>query len=272
MIFINQIVSRDPNKRIVTLSSNENILLDIYKIDFMHAYRQKYNGKNITIIQFDQANQVRRIPAIGKCEITYSLNDFYNMTLELEDFSKKITPDIKDVFIQIYYKNEQYFYQCKIYRDDTDDASYFQQSYADFLNWQMNCFLEESNILSQYLRDLLINQWYEKTESIPAVLMIEKLYEGHTMNPLYNTFNAEEIPQNKSVSVESDCMESIKIQDMFLFTKEKEVIDEYTVNQFQEQFEIGLLNQVINCDNEQHLLNIQTKEKLLEIQKRIKEK
>lgn len=270
--FINQTVSQNPDKRIVALSSNEHILSEIFRIDYMHAFRQKYNGKSITIIQFDHANQVHHIPMKGNFEIVYSLNDFYNMTLELENFSQKILPDIHDILLQIYYEDGKYFCNCNIYMEEPDEnTDTYQQNCGAFLRWQMSTFLSENNILSLYLYELLINQWSEKAESIPAVLMVESLREGYTIRPCYITKRTEETDGNSRIQLESDRMEAIKIHEMLLFTRRKEVIDEYTVSQFQEQFDDSLLNRVIKCDNAQPILNTKEKEKLSEIQKRIKE-
>lgn len=270
--FINQTVSQNPDKRIVALSSNEHILSEIFRIDYMHASRQKYNGKSITIIQFDHANQVHHIPMKGNFEITYSLNDFYNMTLELENFSQKILPDIQDILLRIYYEDGKYFCKCNIYMEEPDEGTdAYQQNCDNFLSWQMASFLNENNILSQYLYDLLINQWLEKAESIPAVLMVEALHEGYIMNPCYIMKKIEDINGSGRLQSESDRMEAIKIHDLLLFTRKKEVIDEYTASQFREQFDGSLLNRVIKCDNAQPILNTKEKEKLSEIQKRIKE-
>lgn len=270
--FINQTVSQDPAKRIVALSSNEHILSEIFRVDHMHAFRQKYNGKSITIIQFDHANKVHHIPMKGNCGIIYSLNEFYNMTLELEDFSQKILTDINDILLQLYYENGKYFCDCHIYMEESDDdTDTYKQNCDNFLSWQMGSFLNENNILSQYLYELLINQWYEKAESIPAVLMVESLREGYRIRPRYTIKETENMDGNSTAQSESDRMEAIKIHDILLFTRRKEVIDEYTVSQFQDQFDSSLLNRVIKCDNAQPILNTKEKEKLLEIQRKIKE-
>lgn len=281
LTFINQTVSQDSDKTIVALSSNEHILSEIFKTGYMQAHRRKYNGKSITIISFAGGNRIHQLPLEGSVKIVYSLKDFYNTALEIEHLPREILPEAVDIYLEFDYE-EQFRCQCRVYEEDAEEKEREAESgkktgtdwktdCGNFIKWQMGSFLEEDNILCDYFRELLLNQWYEGTKSVPAVLMVEKLCKGNQIALSYEKKDSESLKEEKG-EPDKDCMEAVKIHELIQFAGGREVIDEYTLGQFRERFETDMPERILDCDREQNLLEEREQKRLFEIRERIKGK
>lgn len=65
-------------------------------------------------------------------------------------------------------------------------------------------------------------------------------------------------------------MEAVKIHEMLRFVEKKSVVDERAVLQFRERYGGDMLDRVLNCGNVEDLLKKEEREKLYEIQNKIK--
>lgn len=271
--YINQIVESYENKTIVALSSNEHIMEEIYKTEYILAYRRNDNGKSITIINFDCNNRSKKLPMEGDIRVGYSLTQFYNEALELKDIQQDISTDITDVHLDMNYRNGQFECDCSAYSDSwekwEEQDNDWSKLCAWWIEWQIDKFLEDVNVLSNYFRDVWRTQWYEKARSLPAVLMVEKLCKGNNILFQFQEKSTDE--KNQEDNIELDSMEAVKIHEIIHFAVNKPVIDESVVSQFKEQYEVSILERIIECDAKNKLLDLCEREKLLEIRERIKE-
>lgn len=267
--FCNQMVEEYQDKEIVALSSNKSILSEIFMPENMYAYRRKYNGKSITIISLDSCNKEERLQVNGQAQISYSLNSFYEAELDLQTISKELFTVISDVQLDFYYEDKLMHCNCSIQEEEVEEAEEtdkdWEEKCGELLCWQMGDFLREDNILSNYFGELLLNQWYEKANSFPAVLMVERLSRGGTVKLHFD-------PRKMSTEDERmDSLEAITTHEMIRFVMNKEAIDEKTVSQFLSHYRKELLEKVLCCDEKYCLLREEEHEKLTKIQERIKE-
>ena len=269
--FINRVIDEKKEKYIVAISSNEHILSEIYKTDYLQAHRQKHNGKSITIMKFGQKDKDVILKETGIAKLTYFLNDFYNTTLELDDFSKGLVSDSNDICVEITYDNGIMKCDCSIYVEDVDKQDQEEQKgVEEFLEWQFKSFLSDENILTAYFSDFLLNHYFEKARNIPAVLLAERIYRGHEMKTTFRQVSKEELQFSDDHEYGQNCMEQVKIHEMIQFIDGKEVIDEYTITQFKEFFSNIMLDRILNCNEVKEFLQIGQINKLEEIQKKIR--
>lgn len=267
--FIKKQVSDNPEKTIVALSSNEHILSDIYQNDFIQAHKRKHNGKNIMILNFDSNNTARRLPGTGKPRIGYSVREFYQDSLGVGDITKEILPDAADIYLEIWHVPDGFHCKCGIRGEDTEERDEdWKQRCKMWLDWQMNRFFREINVLSMYFFESWLDQWFEKTHSLPAVLMVEKLCRGNSMKLEFD--DGQECDGGEDEGTEKDCMEAVKIHEMLRFVGKKSVVDERAVMQFRERYGRDMLDRVLDCGNAEDLLEKEEREKLCEIQNKIK--
>ncbi len=267
--FIKKQVSRNPEKTIVALSSNEHILSDIYQNDYIQAHKRKHNGKSIMILNFDSKNTARRLPVTGEPRIGYSVREFYQDSLGAGDITKEILPDAEDIYLEIWYVPDGFRCKCGIMGEDTEEKEEdWKQRCKMWLDWQMNRFFREVNVLSMYFYESWLDQWFEKTHSLPAVLMVEKLCRGNSMKLEFE--DGQECDGREDEGTEGDCMEAVKIHEMLRFVEKKSVVDERAVLQFRERYGGDMLDRVLNCGNVEDLLKKEEREKLYEIQNKIK--
>lgn len=267
--YINQAVSEDSHRTIVALSSNDNILNDIYKSNYIQAHRRKYNGKSITIINFDSNNELNSLPIEGNASITYSLTEFYDTSLDIQKVSAFISPEISDIVMTLYLQEGEFHSLCTAYEEETtEEDKKWQEKCEKWLIWQLETFPNSNNILSNYLSELWVNQWSEGARSITAALLVRKLYGGGNIETHYDHKPSCDKPI--SMSVANDCMEVVKIQEILEFIDKKVAIDSQAMQQFCDRYEPEMLDRIIECDLKENILKEEQRHKLLEIKQKIK--
>lgn len=270
--FCSQMVEAYEEKEIIALSSNKSILSEIFMSANMHAYCRKYNGKTITMISLASYNKEEKLPKNGEAQISYSLNSFYETALDLQEVSNKLFTDISDVQLYFYYQDKEMHCNCSIGKEEIEEAkeadSDWKEKCAKLLQWQLGDFLGENNIFSDYCGELLRNQWYDQADSLPAVLMVERLRKGGKIKLHFEPRqDMREGSQNKGL----DSLEAITIHEMIRFVMNKEAIDESSVSQFLTRYREELLYKVLFCDDQYSLLGEEERSKLMKIYERIKE-
>lgn len=269
LAYINQAVEEDPDLTIVALCSNGGILNEIYKTKYLHAHRCKYNGKTITILNFAKGNHSCRLPLWGEAEISYSFKDFYDTYLDISDIQKKISPEFSDLFIKLYWEEDGFHSLCTAYVEDIEEKdSEWEEKCEKWLEWQLGDFPGEKNILSDYLSELWVSYWSEGARSITAALMVRRFYGGGRIETAYE--QKENSAIQKEQLAEDDCMEAVKIQELFNFVTEKAVIDPQSVREFTDKYETDMLDRIIECDTDSRLLEEAQRDKLLKIQQKVK--
>lgn len=270
--FCNQIVEEYGDKEVIALSSNKSILSEIFMSENMHAYCRKYNGKTITMISLAGYNREERLPKSGEAQISYSLNGFYETALDLQEVSKKLFASISDIQLDFYYKDKEMHCSCSIKNEEIEEArevdNDWQEKCSRLLQWQTGDFIREDNIFSNYCGELLLNQWYDQADSLPAVLMVERLRKG---GKIKLHFDLKQGWQEKNQDKGMDSLEAITIHEMIRFVMGKEAIDENSISHFLTRYGKELLDKVLSCDKEYSLLGEEERSKLTKIHERTKE-
>lgn len=269
--FCNQIVEEYANKEVIALSSNKSILSEIFMSTNMHAYCRKYNGKSITMISLAVYNKEEKLSKNGDAQISYSLNSFYETALDLQEVSKKLFAVISDVQLHFYYEDRKMHCNCCIKDEEMEEAkevdSDWQAKCSKLLQWQIGDFLRENNIFSNYCGELLLNQWYDQADSLPAVLMVERLRKEGRIR-LHFDARGERWEKNQNKGMDS--LEAITIHEMIRFVMDIEALDESSVSYFLTRYGKELLDKVLCCDEKYSLLGEEERSKLIKIHERIK--
>lgn len=266
--FCNHMVDTYADKEIVALSSSKSILSEIFMPKNMHAYRRKYNGKSVTIISLSSINKEEKLPIEGDAQISYSLNSFYETELDLQEVTKQISSYITDIQLIFYYKDNSLWCDCSVDKEEMEEAADdWKDLFAELLQWQMGDFFKDNNIFSNYLSELLIYQWHERTDCFPAVLMVERLCKGGYVKARFDEGN---FTKDRMTRDNTDNLEAITTHEMLRFIASREAIDEETIHYFRERYGEELLNKVLMCDNDYHLLGEEERNMLDKIQKGIR--
>ena len=268
LAYINQAVSEKQNCTIVVLSSNDNILNEIHNSRYIQAHRRKYNGKNITVINFAKENMTWKLPLDDKASISYSLSEFYDTSLDIENIAYFLSEEIKDITMELYWKDVQFHCIITLYREESGEED-GQEECDTWIHWQFEELFGKKNVLGRYFSELWMNQWVEGARSVPAALMAGRLRKGAHIEVFYDEKNVSEL--KREIIPEEDCMEAVKIQEILSFADKKAAIDSRTVQEFRERYDVELLDRILGCDQGEELLETELYQKLLEIQKKIGE-
>lgn len=269
LAYVNQAVEEEPERTIVALSSNDGVLNDIHKGRYIQAHRCKYNGKSITILNFDMRNRLKSLPMSGTASVRYSLTEFYDASLDIPNVHSYISEEIADILMEISLKDGNFCSLCTACTEDGElEGEEWQTRCDEWLRWQFETFTKEKNILSIYFASLWLNQWNERVKSITAALMVRRLYGGGRIETHYNQQDGN--TWGMDMSPEDDCLEVVKIQEIFDFLRRKPAIDRQTVREFQDKYEVEMLERIIDCDSENHILEQSYREMLDKIQQMIK--
>lgn len=268
LAYINQTVSKRANCTIAALSSNDNILNEIHNSRYIQAHRRKYNGKSITIIDFAQENMTPQMPLEGEAGISYSLSEFYDTSLDIGNIASFLSEEVEDIMMKLYWKDTAFHCDVTLYRGETAETD-CQENCDVWIRWQLEKMIGKKNLLSRYFTELWMNQWVEGAGSVPAALMVRKLLKGAHIEVSYNEKDASEL--KREIVPEEDCMEAVKIQEILVFAERKAAIDNRTIQEFREKYDVEMLDRILECSQKEELLEKEHCRKLLEIQTRIRE-
>lgn len=274
---INHMISECPNKAIILLSSNEHILSDIFRTQYVHAHQGGYNSSNITIIQFEKANLRRRLSDKGEPKVSYSLKEFYDRVMGLENVQRFFEESLDDIWLEFGYQDKDFYSKCEVIRrDESDTEGEWKSHCLEWIQWQMDTLFSNYNILNSCFRDALLNYLLEQAENLPSILLIERLF-ADDFKQFMGEISDMDITDKKSKgksrvrsSVDKDCMEALKLHEVILFARSKASIDPQAASQFKDRYEPELLERLIECDETCGLLPIADKDKLLKIQEGIR--
>lgn len=273
---INHKVSECPNKAVVLLSSNEHILSEIFKTQYVHAHQGGYSSGNIIIIEFESVNQRQCLSDKGETMVSYSLKEFYDIVLGLENVQKFFSEFLEDIWLEFGYRDKTFYCKCEVMEQNVDDfdGEWISQC-LEWIQWQIEFLFSNSNILNSCFRDALLSYLLEQAENLPSILLIERLFAEDIRQLIGEvsdiTIVGEKARGKNKVGALTgrDCMEALKLHEILLFARSKAGIDEQSVSQFKERYESEFLERLIECDKLYGLLSDADRDKLLKIQERI---
>lgn len=275
---INRMISDTLDKAIILLSSNEHILSEIFRTQYIHVHQGGYNSRNITIIEFQNNNQRKLLSDEGEPKIGYSLREFYDRMLGLEELPEYFSEFLEDILLEFGYQDEGLYcsYQLVIMDGDDSDREWKSQC-LEWIQWQIKKLTSNENILGIYFRDILLHFLLEQAVNLPSVLLLERLFMGDFQSVLgeisgSTVVKKESKTKNKAGAIEErDYMEALKMHEIIAFIRSKAGIDEQAVGQFRERYETEFLGRLINCNAIYNLLPEEDSIKLQKIYERILE-
>lgn len=272
---INRFVSQEPDKAVVILSSHEHILSEIHRTQYIRVLQGGYHSRNLSIIEFENDNQRKRLPDRGEPEAVYSLREFYETVLGIENIQEEFSKSLEDIILEFGYRDGEFNCSCRaVEKDGEDPDREWAEACVDWVYWQVSKLPQGDNILGAYFQDALLNCLLARAENLPSVLLAERLYaEG--FEQVLGEFTGLAIESKKAETAkrggqapEKDCMEAMKLHEMLCFVREKAGIDEQAVSQFRERYDGELLERLIKCDQEYALLPRADRDKLQKILER----
>lgn len=268
--FINRTIQEQPGKAIVVLSSNEQILSQIYRAEYMKVYRKRYNGKNITILCFDA--QPQKGPEGVEGRISCSLTQLYDEGLDLKDMPEKLIPGVADIRLDIRYEQEKIVCHCMAFskEEGMELSADWKELCGQWMQWQFSVLPGKRDVLAEYFRELWRNQLYMGGSGSLSVLMAENLCTDRRFTCTYEEMQTGSWKEYRQT--ETDCTQAIKVHELLQFVKRKAVIDEKAVSQFQERFAPGLVDFILETENGRLLIEKQAKSQLIKLQERTGEK
>ncbi|MCI8418458.1 MAG: hypothetical protein HFI33_13365 [Lachnospiraceae bacterium] len=263
--YINQVISADSHRTVVMLSSNTGILDEIYKDSYIQAHRKNDNGKSITLINFARDNRLNQLPVKGEARICYSLSDFYKGFLEIPDMPRLLAEEIEDIDMELYLEEGEFHSLCTAYVENWEQADQeWRDTCGEWLTWNFEKFPKGKNILIRYFMDLWINYWSEGVRSVPAGLMVHKLFGG---GDIITHYQEKELEGRSSVALEYDCMEAVTIQEILRFIDDKAVMDSQSAQQYCDKYDPEMLRRIWRSEQKKHILEEKERKKLLELKK-----
>ena len=275
---VNYLVSERPDKAVILISSNEHILSEIFRTQYIHAHQGGYNSRNITLIEFENENQRKRLLDSGEPKVSYSLRDFYDTMLGLDEVPGFFSEFLEDISLEFGYREGEFYCDCRIVEMGGDDAEgEWKAQCLDWVRWQIQSLISHENVLGIYFRNALLNCLLEQVQNVPSVLLVERLFQ-EDFRSVIEGISCLDIGEKTTRGgsragdyVERDCMEALKMHEIIEFARNKAGIDEQAVSQFKERYETELLNRLINCNAIYGLLTDEDSDKLQKIQERISE-
>ena len=264
--FINRTIQEQPGKAFVVLSSNEQILSEIYQAEYMKVFRKRYNGKNITILCFDAEPQADQESGDGR--ISCSLTELYDEGLDLKAMSEKLVPGVSDIRLDIRYGQENIVCHCTAFvkEEETELPPDWREICGQWLNWQFSAFSDRGDVLAEYFREMWKNQLYAGGSGLLSILLAENLCGSGRFTCTYEAAFAD--TRKGYRQAETNCIRAITVHELLQFVNRKAVIDEKAASQFRERFTPELLKHVLETENGRTLLGEREKAQLIKLWER----
>ncbi len=267
--FINRTVYENKDKTFIVLSSNEHILSEIYQTQNMQAFRKKYNGKNITVLCFNSAQE--DCIKSENSKIFCSLSELYDEALGLDNLPGKLLPEAEDIFLEIWRKDGTNICQCIVQtnEDESELAPDWKEICKKWMDWQFDIFLKKKNVLTDYFRDLWRNELNAGNGEIFSILLAENLCRGTKFSYKYKEEHGNMLKEMGRQA--ADCTQAVRVHELLQFLSQKSTIDERTKNLFQERYDSNLPRMILKTEGCKQLLEEKEYEQLMKLKERVRE-
>lgn len=262
-------VQEDAHFEAVIVSANERLLRHIYREENYQIRKSRVSGNESILLMLSQKNKKNELKEKGIEAAEISLSGLLDELTGEEDFCKQLleAEGSQEIFLQAICENGKLFFMFIVETGEKEAAEEEKEKYQQFA-WELvkEVFAGSSYIMAK-LREMLIDEFYGKTESYPLALALYQAGQGRGDEPKVIVHIQEPGEAEHSRYPATDIMELL---DMLEFFEKLIEVDENSVTRFMEYYKKEMLLHVLHTAEAEGLLETSMKRNMKDLCERIK--
>lgn len=264
---INSKVQEDAHFEAAIISANERLLRHIYREENYQIRKSRISGSESILLMLSQKNKKQELKERGEETAEISLSGLMDELSGEEDFCRQLleTENLQEIFLQAVYTDGKLCFRCVVETKDKEAAEEEREKYEQLAGELVKEVFNGSGHMLMKFREMLLNEFYGKTENYPLALALYQINRGKGSSPEM-TVRIQEAGEHSHYRT-TDIMELLDMLDFF----EKLIeVDESSVTRFSEYYKKEMLWHVLCVAEEERLLEEPMKRNMKILYERIK--
>lgn len=233
-------VQEDSHFEAVIISTNENLLRNIYRGDNYCVKKSRTSGNESVILTFSQQSSRQKLKEQGNEKIQISLSRVLDELSGEEDFCSRLLEmeNVQEIVLQMTYEEHQLCFQYMVDMKDVELTEEETERCRMLAEETVKYAFTDRGYLAGKFREILINELYGSAEDYTMALMLYRLSRQGVDGLAVNMNACERERKEKYFYRNSDIVELLDMLEFFEGMKEP---DESSVTRFQEYYKRDML-------------------------------
>lgn len=260
-------VQEDAHFEAAIISTNKRLFRHIYREENYQIRRSRLSGSESTLLILSQKNKKQELKEGGGETAEVSLSEFMDELSGEEDFCRQLleAESMQEIFLRATYEDGKLCFQCVVEMRDKEAAEEEREKYEQLAEGLVREIFTSNGYMMVKFKKMLINEFYEKTESYPLALALYQLENGKGNSPEI-TVQIQEMEEHSCYRT----TDIVELLDMLEFFKIMIEVDESAITRFLECYRKEMLLHVLSVAEEKGFLEEPIKQNMKILYERIK--
>lgn len=262
-------VQDDAHFEAVIISANERLLRHIYREENYQIRKSQISGSGSILLMLSQKNKKQELEERGMEVAEISLSGLLDELSGEEDFCKQLleAEGLQEIFLQAAYRDGKLSFVLVVETKEKEAAEEETERYQQFAVELVRGAFVDSGYMMAKFREMLIKEFYGKTENYPLALALYQAGKGRRNSPEVSVQIQEAGEGVHSHYLTTDIMELL---DMLEFFEKVVEVDENSVTRFMEYYKKEMLLHTLCIAEAEGLLETSMKKNMKTLYERIK--
>lgn len=262
-------VKNDAHFEAVIVSANERLLRHIYREENYQIRKSRISGNASILLMLSQKNRKSELKEGGTEAAEISLSELLDELTGEEDFCRQLleTEGSQEIYLQAVYEDGKLFFVFVVETKEKEAAEEEKEKYQQFAGELVKEAFCGGYTMAKF-REMLIDEFYGKTENYPLALALYQAGQGRGNSPEVKVKIQE--PGEEGHSGYYPTTDIMELLDMLGFFEQLIEVDESSVTRFMEYYEKEMLLHVLRTSEIEGFLEPSMKRNMKNLYERIK--
>lgn len=262
-------VKDDAHFEAVIVSANERLLRHIYREENYQIRKSRISGNASILLMLSQKNRKSELKEGGTEAAEISLSELLDELTGEEDFCRQLleTEGSQEIFLQAVYEDGKLFFVFVVETKEKEAAEEEKEKYQQFAGELVKESFDGGYTMAKF-REMLIDEFYGKTENYPLALALYQADQGRGNSPEVKVKIQE--PGETGHSGYYPTTDIMELLDMLGFFEQLVEVDESSVTRFMEYYKKEMLQHVLRTSEKEGFLETSMKRNMKNLYERIK--
>lgn len=260
---IRQSVKENSSLTVVIMSSNQQLLQNMYYIEGFQARKSVMSGKEMLMVNFHAGSSRKRLKTGGEASVTVALKPFLEELLGVQEMRSILYSDEdegEEAYLTIGYKDGNFVFKCEL-GGVCEDLNHNEEREKHYI--QLAVDILKLSCGNWLFAEKWIAMLYEHADNYQTVLMIDYMRRYPFSKVQWQYEEKSSLIMEKTLP---DSVDVLAFQSMMDFIRQQQVtIDDYAVNKFNALYRKEMLLGCLEADEFLGFLEKTTKQKMKEL-------
>ena len=267
-----QAVEKCPRLTAVILSSNPDLLQNLFHLQDFQVRKSMLSGQEMLIVNFHRESIQRPLKEKGEAAVTVALKPFLEEILGISELKsiQSETGEVKEEpYLTVRFAEEGLVFQCEVYvedpgEDDGERSEHYKALVEDILAFTENPLFKKK----------FVTMLYESAGNYPSALLLDYLKRSQISMGQWEYLEKplSELEKQQKCREPLGVVEVLAFQSMMDFLRRYKGVDAYMANRFLSLYQPNLLVKAINANRQFQFLDNKTLDKMQKLYTKAEER